>query len=86
MGAQLLCRPQDGLSRQTEHGRDLQLGDLVAAHCIGQVQNGEDVNVEERFAALKEKYPDLAESVDMYLEMYKALGAESLAAMLTPAE
>lgn len=53
---------------------------------IGQVQNGEDVNVEERFAALKEKYPDLAESVDMYLEMYKALGAESLAAMLTPAE
>lgn len=51
---------------------------------LNQVQNGEEVDAEAFFNGLKDKYPDLADSVDMYLEMYKALGAEGLAAMLTP--
>lgn len=51
---------------------------------IESVQNGEEVNVDEFFNGLKEKYPNLVESIDMYLEMYKMLGAETLASMLTP--
>ena len=53
---------------------------------IGQVQSGAEVDVEAFFNGLKDKYPDLADTVDMYLEMYKVLGAEGLASMLTPAD
>lgn len=53
---------------------------------IARVQAGEDVNVEEYFAALKEQYPDLVDMIDMYLVVYQMLGMEQLAAMMTPAE
>ena len=41
--------------------------------------------MEAAFAEVDE-YPDLADSVDMYLELYQALGAEGLSSMLTPAD
>lgn len=51
---------------------------------IGKVQGGEELNAEEFFGGLKEKYPDLADSIDMYAELFQQLGAEALAAMLVP--
>ena len=53
---------------------------------IGQVQNGEELDVEAFFGVMKDKYPDLADTVDMYLELYRALGAEGLSSLLTPAD
>lgn len=52
---------------------------------IGQAQNGE-VNMEECFNGLKEKYPDLAQAIDMYQGLYQLLGVEGLAQMAAPAE
>ena len=62
--------------------------DLIAdvQEMIGKAQGGEEVDIEAFFSSLKEKYPDLADSVDMYLELYKVLGAEGLSTLLTPAE
>ena len=53
---------------------------------IERVQNGEEVNADDFFNDLKEKYPNLADSIDMYKQFYQSLGAEKMAAMLTPAE
>ena len=53
---------------------------------IERVQNGEEVNTDDFFNDLKEKYPNLTESIDMYRQFYQALGAEGMASMLTPAE
>ena len=53
---------------------------------IGKIQNGEEVNMEEFFSALKEKYPDLADDIAMYAQLLQLLGVDGLAAMLTPAE
>ena len=53
---------------------------------IEKTQNGEEVNMEEFFSALKEKYPDLAEDIDMYAQLLQLLGVDGLSAMLTPAE
>lgn len=60
--------------------------DLIAdvQEMIEKVQNGEEVDIDEFFNGLKETYPDLADSIDMYMEMYKLLGAEQLAQLLTP--
>lgn len=48
---------------------------------IESVQKGEEVNADEFFNGLKEKYPDLAEDIDMYQEMYQMLGADGFASM-----
>jgi len=53
---------------------------------ITSVQNGEAVDADAFFNDLKEKYPGLADSVDMYSEMYQMLGADGIASMLTPEE
>ena len=62
--------------------------DLAAEvlEAINKVRNGENVDTDSFFSEMKEKYPELADTVDMYVELYKALGADDLAAMLTPAE
>lgn len=51
---------------------------------VESVRNGEEVDVDEFFDDMKKKYPDIEETVDMYLDMYKMLGAESFAASLMP--
>ena len=53
---------------------------------IARVQNGEEIDADEFFNSLKERYPDLADSIGMYLDMYKLLGAEGLSAMFSPVE
>ena len=53
---------------------------------LERIQNGEEVNVEEFFGGLKEQFPDLVETIDMYLELFRLFGADQLAGMLTPAE
>lgn len=62
--------------------------DLIAdvLEMIDNIQNGTEVNTDDFFNDLEEKYPDLADSVDMYREMYQSLGADGLASLLTPAE
>ena len=50
---------------------------------VERVQNGEEVNTDDFFNELKEKYPDLADSVDMYKEMYQILGANGIASLMT---
>lgn len=51
---------------------------------IDSVQNGEEVDPEEFFSALKEKYPQLTDEIEMYEYMYQQLGAEGIAELLTP--
>ena len=53
---------------------------------IARTQNGEEVDVDAFFSDLKEKYPNLADAIDMYKEMYQTLGADTLASLLTPVE
>ena len=53
---------------------------------IQKVQAGEEVDVEGFANELKEKYPDYADTIDMYVTMYQTYGAEFLSTMLTPAE
>lgn len=53
---------------------------------IEAARNGEKVDVEAFGNMLKEKYPDQADSIDMYVQLFQMLGADALAAMLTPAE
>ncbi len=53
---------------------------------LEKVLAGEEVDMEAFAAELKEKYPEQAELIDMYMELYRSVGAEALAAMLTPAE
>lgn len=65
-------------------GYDELIADVL--EMIGKVQNGEEINVDEFFGGLKEKYPNLEESIDMYMEVYQMLGAEAFASMLTPAD
>ena len=62
--------------------------DLIAdvQEMIDRVQNGEEVNTDEFFNGLKEEYPDLVDSIDMYKGMYQMLGADSLASMLSSAD
>lgn len=62
--------------------------DLMAdvQEMIGRIQNGEEVDTDSFFNSLKEQYPDLADSVDMYSEMFQMLGADGIAVLLTPEE
>lgn len=53
---------------------------------LQMVLAGEQVDVEAFFAELKTQYPNLVDSIDFYWEMYKLVGLERLASMLTPAE
>lgn len=62
--------------------------DLIAdvQAMIESVQGGDEVNTDDFFNDLKEKYPDLADSVDMYKDLYQMLGAEGIASLLTTEE
>ena len=53
---------------------------------IERAQGGEELNIEELFNGLKEKYPGMAESIDMYVQLVQLLGIDGLAGMMTPAE
>ncbi len=53
---------------------------------IERVQNGEEVNADDFFNDLKQKYPNLADSIDMYNQLYQTLGADGMASMLTPGQ
>ena len=53
---------------------------------LEKVLAGEKLDMEAFAAELKEKYPEQAELIDMYMELYRSIGAEALAAMLTPAQ
>jgi len=62
--------------------------DLIAdvLDMLGRALNGEEMDVDGAFNDLKEKYPDLADSIDMYMGMYRTLGADALASLLTAAD
>ena len=51
---------------------------------LESIRNGEAVNTDDCFNAMKEKYPDLADVVDMYQDLYGMLGADGIAALITP--
>ena len=53
---------------------------------LEKVLAGEEVDIDSFAATLKEKYPDNAELIDMYVSLYQTYGAEGLLTMLTPAE
>ena len=53
---------------------------------LEKVQAGEKLDIGELAAALKEKFPDYADTIDMYVTLYRTLGADGLASMLAPAE
>lgn len=60
------------------------LPDLV--QLIEKAQAGEEIDLEGFADALKEKYPDYAGMIDMYMMLLQTYGAEGLASMINPAE
>lgn len=65
-----------------------ELNDIISefVKLIQQAGNGEEPDLEALAAEMKERHPDYAELIDMYVMMYKSFGAEELEKMLTPAE
>ena len=59
---------------------------LEVAQQVEKSQAGEEVDLEGFAGALKEKYPDYADMIDMYVTLFQTCGAEGLAAMVNPAE
>lgn len=53
---------------------------------VEKIQNGEEVDIESFTATLKEKYPDYADMIDMYVVLFQTYGAEAFASMMTTAE
>lgn len=53
---------------------------------VEKIQNGEEVDIESFTATLKEKYPDYADMIDMYVVLFQTYGAEDFASMMTTAE
>jgi len=54
---------------------------------VEKVQAGEEVNIDDFATEMKEKYPDYEGLVDMYVTLYKTLGAEGFLTMMQqPAE
>ena len=60
------------------------MAEIVAL--VEKIQNGEEIDIESFAATLKEKYPDYADMIDMYVTLFQTYGAEGFAAMLNPAE
>lgn len=53
---------------------------------IEKAQAGEEIGIQDFADALKAKYPDYAEMIDVYITMYQTYGAEGFASMMNPAE
>lgn len=49
---------------------------------VQAIANGEEADLDAFAAGLKEQYPDMAEMVDVYLEMYQVLGADAFISVL----
>ena len=62
-----------------------EVADAVLTFVQGAAEGGE-TDMEAFAETLKEAHPDLADMIDMYVQMYQAMGAEELAKMMTPAE
>ena len=53
---------------------------------IERVQAGEEVDMKDFADMLKEKYPDYADMIDMYVTLYQTYGADGFASLMNPAE
>ena len=53
---------------------------------LEKAQAGEEVDLEGFANALKEKFPDYADMIDMYVMLFQTYGVEGLASMVSPAE
>ena len=62
--------------------------EIVAAFMekIEAVRKGETVDIDAFAATLREQYPDLAEVIDAYADLFKEAGAEGMAKFLTSPE
>lgn len=58
----------------------------VVQELIEKIQSGEEVDLAAFAAELKERFPNLADTIDMYVQLLQTVGASAVAAMLTPAE
>ena len=65
-----------------------EFGEILSqvAELIEKAQAGEEIDLESFAETLKEKYPDYADMIDMYVMLYKTYGADGLASMVSPAE
>ncbi|MBR4539777.1 MAG: hypothetical protein IKO52_13180 [Clostridia bacterium] len=65
-----------------------EMGEILTevAGLIEKAQAGEEVDLEGFANALKEKFPDYADMIDMYVMLFQTYGAEGLASMVSPAE
>ena len=53
---------------------------------IERAQAGEEVDMKDFADMLKEKYPDYADMIDMYVTLYQTYGADGFASLMNPAE
>ncbi len=51
-----------------------------------KAQAGKEIDIESFADQLKADYPDYAEMIDMYVDLFETYGAEAFAPMMTPAE
>ena len=65
-----------------------EMGEILSevAQLVEKAQAGEEVDLEGFADTLKEKYPDYADIIDMYVILFQTYGAEGLASMVSPAE
>ncbi|MBR3016454.1 MAG: hypothetical protein IKH57_05165 [Clostridia bacterium] len=65
-----------------------EMGEILSevAQLVEKAQAGEEVDLEGFADTLKEKYPDYADMIDMYVILFQTYGAEGLASMVSPAE
>ena len=64
------------------------MGEILSevAQLVEKAQAGEEIDIESFADVLKEKFPDYAGMIDMYVTLFKTYGAEGLAQMVNPAE
>ena len=65
-----------------------EFGEILSevAQLIEKAQAGEEIDLEGFAGALKEKHPDYADMIDMYVMLFKTYGAEGLSSMVNTAE
>ena len=65
-----------------------ELGEIMAefAQLIEKAAAGEEVDMKDFAETMKEKHPDYADMIDLYMTMYETYGAEGLASMMNPVE
>lgn len=65
-----------------------EMGEIMTevSQLIEKAQAGEEINLEDFAKEMKEKHPDYADMIDMYVVLFQTYGVDGLVSMISPAE